>query len=275
MSLESDASHALDFDAYTKTNTRMLRRAKTLPKDKLEGLAREALRRLAGQSTKIQVEAIGPEKTELLHLCEALVGEDDTAAAKLIAAVHAEGVPAETVYLKYFAAAARELGEWWKQDRVGFWEVTVGIGRLMAIMHTMSHQFKPTVRYDHQSAVFASVPGEQHVLGLHMASDLFRKDGWDITVLSGLDHDQLVAEIERSNTRLIGLSMSGGHSLEALSKLVVALRICCPHARIIVSGQKIEEIRAKLLPMELDGIVGSIDDAKVQMAELWDNAVIS
>jgi hypothetical protein len=80
-----------------------------------------------------------------------------------------------------------------------------------------------------------------------------------------------VTEVERNAPNLIGLSLSGEHAMDALSKLVVALHVCCPHARILVSGQDVKDSRALLTLMGVDAIAGDIDEAKEQMNGLWDS----
>jgi len=162
------------------------------------------------------------------------------------------------------------LGDWWLEDRAGFSQVTIGTGRMFAIMRSMRHLFEPTFPAQDKTATFASVPGEDHTLGVRMAADLFRKDGWEIALKVGMTHDQLVAEIEQSPTGIVGLSISGRHSVDALSRLVVALHICCPHAILVVSGQDIEEVRPVLSLMGLDGIASTFEEAKEQLDTLWD-----
>ncbi len=272
MSFETQTLETFDLRAYAKRQLGFLRRAKTLPEDKLESLAREALKRLAQRDASLgaAVLEIAPSEEELTQFCEALISDDDTAAAHVVLGLNAQNASPEFVYLKYLAAAAQLLGVWWEQDRVGFWQVTVGTGRLLAIMRSMSHLFEPVFWLEQKTAIFASVPGEQHVLGLHMAADLFRKDGWDIAMKVGLDHDQLISEIEHTPADFVGLSMGGGHALEALSKLVVALNISRPNTPIILSGRGVKDIQSKLAWMELDGVFEDVDEAKLKMTEIWE-----
>ncbi len=233
------------------------------------------IRRLASHNRNYDHVAHNPTTEELETLCAALISDDDTAAAAIVLGVRAEHVSAEAIYMKYLAASARMLGEWWLEDRATFVEVTVGTGRLFAIMRGMRHLFSPPAVSHRMSVFFASVPGEQHTLGVQMAADLFRDDGWDITLRTGLDHDDLVAEIERSPTSIIGLSIGGRHSIEPLSRLVAALRICRPRAPVMVCGHDIEEIRPILDLMGLDGIADEMADAKEQMAAIWDREIAS
>jgi methanogenic corrinoid protein MtbC1 len=204
-----------------------------------------------------------------------LISDDDKAAAEMIIGVRAEGMAPEDIYLKYLAASARMLGKWWEEDRVSFVDVTVGTGRMYAIMRGMKHHFIPAFDLVEKSAVFAAVPGETHTLGVRMAADLFRKDGWDIALKIGLDHDDLVSDIEKSPSSIVGLSVSGRHSVEALSRLVVALNICCPQAPLVVCGHDIEEIRPLLSLAGLDGVAGNVEEAKEQMDALWDRKIAS
>ncbi len=270
MSTENATINPLELDVYEQSQANIRQLKQTLPKDLVATLAREVIHRLATRDRKLVHIPHDPSPQELDALCHALISDDNAAATAIITSVRAEGTPAEVVYLKYLAASARLLGEWWLEDKASFVEVTVGTGRMFAIMRGMRHLFEPDFNTPHKSAVFASVPGEDHTLGVRMAADLFRKDGWDIALKVGLEHDDLIAEIERMPRSIIGLSIGGRHSVDALSKLVVALHICRPNDPLLVSGQDIHEIRPILNLMGLDGIAETLDEAKEQMASLWD-----
>lgn len=270
MSFEAHASEPLDVGGYLKRQVNLLRRAKALPEEKLESLAREALKRLAAKRDGCDAPNSGPSQRNLVSLCNALISDDETAAADVIFALNARAIPPETVYLKYLAAAARLLGQWWDEDRIGLWQVTIGTGRLLAIMRSMAHLFEPAPRPQHKTAVFASMPGEQHVLGVFMAADIFRKEGWNISVKAGLEHDQLVAEMEHAPSDLFGLSLGGAHALDALSKLVIALRLVRPTTPIFLSGHGVNALRSKLAWMELDGVAEDLDEAKTKMTDIWE-----
>ncbi|MEO0752182.1 MAG: cobalamin B12-binding domain-containing protein [Pseudomonadota bacterium] len=270
MSFKTHPSELLDIGGYTKRQLNLLRRAKTLPEDKLESLAREALKRLAAKYAKCDAPDLGPSQEDLTSFCNALASDDQTAAADFISELNAKNVRPEAVYLQYLAAAARLLGQWWDEDRIGLWQVTIGTGRLLAIMRSMAHLFEPAPRPQHKTAVFASMPGEQHVLGVFMAADIFRKEGWNISVKAGLDHDQLVAEMEHAPSDLFGLSLGGTHALDALSKLVIALRLVRPYTPIFLSGHGVNALRSKLAWMELDGVAEDIDEAKTKMTDIWE-----
>lgn len=263
-------SGPLEYEVYKRSNANINRLRDRLPEDLVSSLVREVIRRV---STKIEVtdEATDtPTHADLVALSEALIADDDTAASDIIMGLRADGTSADSIYLKHLAMSARMLGDWWSEDRVNFTHVTVATGRMFALMRGMRHLFDPIDMTSERSAVFAAVPGEDHTLGVRMAADIFRKDGWDIELKVGLDHDALVAEIEKNPRGIVGLSISGVHSIEALSKLIVALNISCPQSRIFVSGSHIDEARPMLDLLGLDGMADNIEDAKSQLTALWD-----
>ena len=264
------AHDALHFDVYARSKTNISRLKARLPDKIVANLAREVIRRVASKASEVENVVAAPSQNTLEKLSEALISNDELAGANLILELRSEGQSEEAIYLSHLAAAARLLGEWWEEDRIDFNKVTLGTGRIFSIMRGMRHLFEATPITQHKTALFASTPGEDHTLGVRMAADLFRKDGWDITLKVGLDHDALIAEIEQSNIRIIGLSIGGEHSIEALTKLVVALNINCPHVSIFVSGRNIESVQSLLDLMDLHGTASDIASAKKQLNDLWD-----
>jgi hypothetical protein len=83
-----------------------------------------------------------------------------------------------------------------------------------------------------------------------------------------LSHDDLLAEIAQISSRMVGLSFSGEHSLEALSQLIVALHICAPHLSIVICGQEVEDFRPVLELMGVDGIAVTMEDARAHFTRL-------
>lgn len=257
-------------DVYRRSEANIRRLNEILPESLVENLAREVILRVASKGRDVEHVPQSPSEEEVRQLCLAFVDNDQSIAARMISDLRADGVRPEEIYLKQLAAAARMLGEMWLNDEMSFTQVTIGTGRMFAIMRGMRHLFEPVTPVGDKAAIFAAVPGEDHTLGVHMAADIFRKDGWEIALKVGLDHDQLVAEIEQAPTSIVGLSISGEHSIEALSRLVVALHISCPHAMLLVSGSNVAEVQPILSLMGLDGIAATIEEAQEKMSALWD-----
>lgn len=204
----------------------------------VEVLAADIMRRLArGRPSRTDSSVPDIHPDEIAAFCDALVQPDPTIALRFIQQRRANGLTRQDVYLGYVGAAARHLGTGWDEDRFTFLDVTYGAGHLYALMRALREE-APTgdrSRDSKRAALFATVPGEDHGIGITVAADLFRDAGWDIDLQTGTDHDALVAHVEGTQPSIIGLSLNSDYRLDALVRLVVALRIVMPHAIIGVA----------------------------------------
>jgi methanogenic corrinoid protein MtbC1 len=257
---EAPETAGLDVELYADMQTRLRLLKSQFPTSSAENLAREVLRRIAQSAAEDVARAPGHGK--IIELCYALIDDDDQAGARFIRDIRRRGTSVESIYLDYLAAAATMLGTWWEEDRASFAEVTVGTSRMYAIMRTLQRDLPTVSLKPGKSAIFATVPGEDHVLGVRMAADLFRKDGWDIDLKIGKTHDELVVEIGSASAVVIGLSASSKRVLESLSRLILALRIQNPSISIFVSGKVVEEHEETVGLLDVDGIASDYYSAK-------------
>ncbi|MEM7519514.1 MAG: cobalamin-dependent protein [Pseudomonadota bacterium] len=264
MTVSEDNSDRPDEDLYLQSVMDHAQLQNRLPNKAVVSLAREVLNRLA-QDLKEQEKV--PEDVE--QLARALYAQDAMKAAEQIKRHLQNGVSAKTLYRPYLARAAQKLGELWETDEVTFAELTVGIGRIYAIMRTLRDKIKPTGGAESRSAVFATVPGDDHTLGIRMAAELARKDGWDVALKVDLSHDELVDEITQSGKLLVGISAGGEHSLPDLARLVLALRINLPEALILVSGHAADVANESISLLHVDAIAHEYDEAMATLDDLW------
>jgi len=236
-----------------------------LPPDAVVSLAREVLSRVSKQSRPME-----QSHRSIEGLTKALIAADDQDIANLVEQYHRMGVDITTLYLSYLAPAAKLLGEWWTKDKVTLADVSIGTGRIYALMRGFKSRLPPPVRPSGKAAFFASVPGETHTLGVKMAADLYRQEGWHIDVEMGMPHDTLVDRIVESGHLLIGLSAGGIHALPDLARLVLALRVSAPHALILVSGNIVVEAADSIRLIHVDRLSSSYDGAHRHMIALWD-----
>lgn len=193
--------------------------------------------RFAGR-TEMDVQ-VPPE--ELEAFCNALARGDDQTCLDMVNSVVANGSSVERVYLAYLGSAARMLGTWWEEDKATFSEVTIGAGRIYAMLCALRPTMIETVQPNAQHAAFVTVPGEQHFLGATMAADMFRARGWEIDLYTGRTHEELIEALDRTDPAFIGLSASSNRAVMPLVRLVVALRIGHPGSFIVVSGHIVDD----------------------------------
>ncbi|MGA9252153.1 MAG: cobalamin-dependent protein [Roseobacter sp.] len=258
---------------YDKTRTEVSTLKARLPERDLSHIVAEVLNRVKSQPLLNSQSLDLPSRAKVERLCYALISDDGQEGHRFIESVHEDGASLNAIYLCYLAEAARILGEWWETDDASFYEVAIGTSRIYAIMRSLSYLFVPTTQVATRSAVFATIPGETHTLGAQMAADLFGKEGWDIHLIMGKDHDDLVANIGQSNCRIIGLSAAGAHSAVALARLIVALRVSNPAAEIFLSGQIIHQAKDIIPALGLDGIMTDVPTALDLMTQSWQRAM--
>lgn len=257
-------------DIFEKTHEEISTLKARLPEDAVVSLAAEVIRRVSSRANTLTINAPHPSPEQIEHLARALISKEEAASTKLVLDAKSGGMEMETIYLHYLAGAARLLGAWWGDNKVSLVEVTLGTGRIYAILRASNRLFFPTVTFNQKSAVFAACPNETHTLGVRMAADLFRKDGWDIDLMIGQSHDELVENIEKSHHYLIGLSSGGRHSSGALARLIIALRLSKPKALIMLSGQIVNEAEDIVSVLDVDGIANDFETAQAVLEELWD-----
>jgi methanogenic corrinoid protein MtbC1 len=243
----------------------------TLPEECLSGLATRAMARLreeraAGRISEAAAACMkAPIATALANaLCDDMTDTADLMIEDLIDA----GLSVEEVCLDHLAPAARCLGEWWENDRLPFTEVAMATARIQSILRRLPAGRASSCGPIGKGAMFCAVPGEQHTLGVMMAADLFRRSGWDVSLLVDLDHDDTVSRIARDDRAVVGLSCSGRHTVDALRRLMEALRKVRPDAHLMISGQITGDAQALARLPAADAVVRSVAEAEALMARL-------
>jgi methanogenic corrinoid protein MtbC1 len=272
MQKRNGGGSSIDFERYFCARGRLQNPISKQPSFSVETSAREVIQRRQDQGENTSID--NPSRLQIELLCRALIAEDEQAAAQFIDNIRVAGASAECTYLRYLADAARMLGEWWDRDLISFAQVAVGTSRMYAIMRSMRFAFD-TGQMERRSATFVSVPGETHTLGIQMAADIFRKDGWKIDLKIGMSHEDLVSQIGQTNASLIGLSAAGTRSLDALSKLIAVLRISNPRAEIFVGGHIVKVARRALEALDIDGMASEIGAAKDVLVNIQNKKLLA
>lgn len=269
MEMHSEDGKVIDASAFERAKGMFVAPSPRLPSNAVEALANEVISRLSNRSVgAVPLAGTGPGTTEarIEALCHALLGDDEREATEIVMEARAAGATVEELYLGYLAEAARRLGKWWEDDRVGSVEVVIGAGRIYAIMRGLRRLFGPgPLRGQGFRAVFASVPGETHVLGVAMAADLLTMHGWEIDLRAGLDHDTLVQEIGNHRYPIIGLSAGTSRMLFPLARLIVALRVSNPSAWIMVSGPITDLVPDVVQLVDADACAHDLAEAEAMM----------
>lgn len=236
-----DETASLDEKTFERTATIFRQKRQILAPEAFQNLARIVVRKLAGLAAQLpQPEATNISPDKLACLCDLLVQPQPTAALRFIEERRAEGATRDALFYGYIAGAARMLGRRWDCSEASFLDVAVGTGHLYALMRALK-SVRPQgsgTAYGRRAALFATVPGELHTIGIMVATDTFRETGWDIDLQLGRDQAALVDHIESTRPEIIGLSFSTTARLVDMISLIVELRILQPHVLIGVAPAK-------------------------------------
>ena len=261
---------AFDSFEYEKADQQIRLVNKKLPQQAVSELAREVVRRLAFRMPNSVSRNGLPTEDEIAELCDALLSPQDRAADDFILNVRRNSADIEVVYLSYVAGAARRLGQLWDEDQISFMDVTLGCGKLYRIIRGLRHVIAPSITKDRDEypAMFALVPGETHTLGIEIATDIFRREGWDVDMLVGLDHDHLIEQSDRRTYRAIVLVANSDSMIKPLTRLVLALRISHPMSHIVVAGNILNHYPNISSLVGSDAVIRDIETAVVKLRDV-------
>ncbi len=256
-----------DYAAASSTGsaTRQLR----LAPDALRSLAADVIEQLTTRLDRVTAStAARPTEAQFHAFVDALLREGDHAARDVIDAARASGAPLDAIYLGYLAPAARRLGELWDEDRIGFMQVTVVMGRLYAILRGLRRAWPTSSGNPLSHALFLTMPGDDHGLGVAIATEMFRSRGWEIQLETPADQAQAVELLRQCDHTIVGLSASRAGQLGELARLVLALRLCRPEVFVLVSGHIAEAVPDLLEVVDADAVATTAPRAIDTLEEL-------
>lgn len=151
------------------------------------------------------------------------------------------GVSPGSIFLYLLAPSARELGRLWDDDICSFVDVTMGLWRLQEVMREVAWRAPPPTG-NHGgglSALFSTMPGEQHSFGTLMINECFARAGWDSEALIEPTAKELLAIVQARPFDLVGLTLSCECPSGEVRKLIKAVRSVSHNSqvRIMIGGR--------------------------------------
>jgi methanogenic corrinoid protein MtbC1 len=270
MAKASVSEKAFDSLEYKRADRQIRLVNRNLPEHAVSELAREVVRRLAFRMPNAETARNLPSDDEIAALCDALLTANDRAADEFILNARKEAADIEVIYLSYIAGAARRLGQLWHDDEISFMDVTLACGKLYRIIRGLRHVIAPSIVKDRDEwpAMFALVPGETHTLGIEIATDIFRREGWDVDMMVGLDHDTLVEKSDYRTYRAIVLVANSDRMIEPLARLVLALRISHPMSHIVIAGNILDHYPNISSLVGSDAVIRDIETAVTKLQDV-------
>lgn len=154
----------------------------------------------------------------------------------------ARGVPVEAVFVDLMASSARRLGEMWESDLLDFSDVTIGLCRLHEVLRHKSISSESSLERElanRKSILLANSAANQHIFGLVMVAEFFRRAGWAVWCEPSADPAALSNLVETTHFDVIGLSAATDAAKDEVAAAIRQFRSKSlnPATKFLVGGQ--------------------------------------
>lgn len=186
------------------------------------------------------------DATRIEELLRLLRGPSEFAAEGYLRELLDRGVTLDAVCMDLLGPAARRLGTMWEEDECDFVEVTIAVGRMQRVLHSLGSLFAGTP-VDSVSPTgrlyLTCIPGEQHTLGILVVAEFFLRDGWAVDLGHPLDAVDLRAAVRENWFDVVGFSVACDSNLARLRREVRSVRQASRNAdvRVMVGGRPFVE----------------------------------
>ncbi len=196
-----------------------------------------------------------PSRDDIESLANLARGIDEMAVAAHFESIQAKGYSLATLLTFFLAPAAQHLGELWNQDLCDFFEVTLGVGRLQALIDRLG----PSEAAPHpdlrRRAVLIVPPSETHYLGVRMVAKLLEATNWRVTVEVGRAAEDNVQTVAEEWIGVVGVTVSVASRLELAARTIAAIRAASinPDVGVMVGGNVFNEHPELVAQVGADG----------------------
>ena len=204
--------------------------------------------------------AFAVSQDDVVAFANLLITQDANVAKHFIDTQVARGYAVPDLLLDLCAPAARELGDMWMRDDCSFCDVTIGLSSLEHVIlhctgHPVSHPVsKASTANGDRTALLSAMPGNQHVFGLLIVKELFRRSGWTVSSPKSNDSKAVLDAVRTKRFGVLGLSVGSRDDLQDCQELLKACRAESLNKKllIIVGGHAIQEANPATRMLDAD-----------------------
>ena len=161
------------------------------------------------------------------------------------------------------AGTARRLGTEWEQNRISFIAVSLAISELLRMNSELRRLTRGRYISQGSLALFATLRGQSHILGIVLAAEAFRQNGWDVEMKFDSTPDDIVTYVEMSKPGVVGLTAGRSDRLDAVAALLARLKSLRPAPRTLLGGRAVADIGMLETVAHVDKVVTSVEDGLV------------
>ena len=176
---------------------------------------------------------------DIASFTERLLFSDLAACLLHVEALRSEGWSRVDILLRILAPTAQRLGALWQEDLCDFMDVSVGVGRLQAIVNILdADDAMDRPAACPASALFLAAPGETHTFGVSIIDRVFRSGGWLTRSASPSTVERTVAE---TSFDVVGFSLGHARCADGLAQAIERVRRGSrnPDVLVMVGGKAV------------------------------------
>jgi methanogenic corrinoid protein MtbC1 len=201
--------------------------------------------------------ALSPE--DHARFLEGVLRDSAAATHAFVEELLQRGVPREAIFLDLLANAARRLGELWEEDLCDFSDVTIGLCRLHEVLRTQasfSTAEGERAALDAPRVLLGNACADQHVFGIVMVGEFFRRAGWRVSSEPGASCSQLSGILASESFDLLGISAACSAPVDDVASELAHLRKASRNRqlRVLVGGRLFMESPELAERVGADGI---------------------
>lgn len=208
-----------------------------------------------------------PDSAEVAAFARLCIEAHPKAVLQRIEACIESGYAVDDIFLKLLAPVARHLGWMWEQDEADFSQVSLGLIALQQITHQLGYTYQsgPLRRGGVRRLMIGSAPGSEHLLGLSIVAEFFRKDGWEVVVEISSTRSALLGAVGNEWFDLIGLSVGLTEQLPMLPDLIGQVKAASkkPKVPVILGGAAFWDSDLQSPELGADGIATDAAEAVI------------
>lgn len=161
------------------------------------------------------------------------------------------GMRPEDIADFYIPKLARQLGDQWCADTLGFVAVTIGVSRLQMMLRELAPSRLDGPGF---ASIMLIVPqGDDHTLGAVVLAGQLRRKGFSVCLLLGPHTDEVAARIQQTQFQSVFISASQREELETLRGIVEAAKTATLQTPPIVIGGTILDVETAMNVTTLTG----------------------
>jgi MerR family transcriptional regulator, light-induced transcriptional regulator len=173
-----------------------------------------------------------PSEQQIDEFARLTIDADDGAVVAYFESVRVQ-YPRLTILFSFFLApAAERLGELWRLDECNFVDVTIGVGRLQALMDRVASEETFSDRDAGRHALLIALPGETHVFGIQMVARFLESTGWSVVQERGRTVGETSRTVAEEWIDVVGLTVSSVSRIELAAATIGAIRRCSANSGI-------------------------------------------